>query len=141
MAYSRKMGIDYGDARIGIAFTDLLNIICSPYDTIKTTTLEENTTFLASLIQEKDVDTVVIGLPLNMDGSEGNRAIKTRVFGDALKAKTKVPVVYWDERLSSCEAEDILFESDMNWRKKKGIIDKIAASIILESWLASNKKG
>lgn len=140
MAYSRKMGIDYGDARIGVALTDLLCIICSPHSTIQSKSMEENVTALSKLISEQQVDTVVIGLPLNMDGTEGARAAKTRAFGQALQQQTSAAVVFWDERLSSMEAEDILAESTMHWKQKKGIIDRVAASIILQSWLASNQK-
>lgn len=140
MAYARKMGLDYGDARIGIALTDLLCVICSPHSIIKNTTQEQNVAAIAKLISENMVDTVVIGLPLNMDGTEGVRAEKTRAFGQALQTATKANIVYWDERLSSFEAEDILSETKMNWKQKKEVIDKLAASIILQGWLAANQK-
>ena len=90
---------------------------------------------MKKLVIEQQVEKIVMGLPLNMDGSEGERAIKTRIFGDMLEKATNVPVVYQDERLSSVEAENYLLSGDVKREKRKNLIDKVAACIILEDYL------
>ena len=141
MQYKRLMGVDYGDVRIGIAFSDLLQIICSPYETYIRINEEADLKYLANLIKKQDVEIVVFGLPLNMDGTEGDRALKTREFASKLAVLVDVKVVFHDERLSSIEAEDLLISANVKREKRKQLIDKIAAQIILESYLNSVKKG
>ena len=140
MQYGRIMGIDYGRVRIGIALTDLLKTIASPYEVYKSVPRKKDIEYFVRLIKEKEVDKVVIGLPLNMDGSEGERALKTRAFGDELEKASNVPVVYQDERLSSVEAENYLLDGDLRRDKRKNLIDKVSASIILEDYLRSIAK-
>ena len=135
MQYGRIMGIDYGRVRIGIALTDLLKTIASPYEVYKSVSRKKDIEYFVRLIKEKEVDKVVLGLPLNMDGSEGERALKTRAFGDELEKASNVPVVYQDERLSSVEAENYLLDGDLRRDKRKNLIDKVSASIILEDYL------
>lgn len=139
MQYKRIMCLDYGDVRIGIAFSDLLKTIASPYDTYTRKTLEQDLEYFYNLAKEKEVDTVVIGLAYNMDGTSGERIILTKQFGELLKNKLNLPIEYVDERLSSVEAEDILAEAHIPAIKRKGLIDKIAASIILQNYLNSKK--
>ena len=134
------MGIDYGQVRIGIALTDLMKVIASPYEVYKSVSKSSDLEYFAKLVKEKEVQKIVIGLPLNMDGSEGKRAIATRQFGEALQSKTGLPVVYQDERLSSVEAEEYLLSADVRRDKRKNLIDKVSASIILEEYLRSNCK-
>lgn len=141
MQYKRLMGIDYGDVRIGIAFSDLLQIICSPYETYKRIGEEQDLNYLVKLIKEKEVETVVFGLPLNMDGTEGDRAVKTREFASKLNSLINVNIVFYDERLSSVEAEELLISANVKRQDRKNLIDKVAAQIILESYLNSGKKG
>ncbi len=140
MQYGRIMGIDYGRVRIGIALTDLLKTIASPYEVYKSVSRKKDIEYFVKLIKEKEVDKVVLGLPLNMDGSEGERALKTRAFGDELEKASNVPVVYQDERLSSVEAENYLLDGDLRRDKRKNLIDKVSASIILEDYLRSIAK-
>lgn len=140
MQYGRIMGIDYGRVRIGIALTDLLKTIASPYEVYKSVSRKKDIEYFVRLIKEKEVDKVVLGLPLNMDGSEGERALKTRAFGDELEKASNVPVVYQDERLSSVEAENYLLDGDLRRDKRKNLIDKVSASIILEDYLRSIAK-
>ena len=135
MQYGRIMGIDYGKVRIGIALTDLLKIVASPYQVYKSVSRNADIEYLKKLVIEQQVEKIVMGLPLNMDGSEGERAIKTRIFGDMLEKATNVPVVYQDERLSSVEAENYLLSGDVKREKRKNLIDKVAACIILEDYL------
>lgn len=139
MQYRRKMGIDYGDKRIGIAFTDLLGLISSAYDVYENKNTETSLSYLSELAKEKNVDEIVIGLPLSMDGSENERTAVTKSFGEKLSKLSGVKVVYEDERLSSYEAEEILKEAKLPWEKRKQILDKVSAQVILQSYL-NNKK-
>ena len=131
----RKMALDYGEVRIGIAFSDLLNIIANGYETYTRKGLQEDIEYLANLTKEKEVDTIVLGLPINMDGTEGERAIATREFGVLLEQRTSLPVKYLDERLTSASAERMLIEADMRREKRKQVIDKVSATIILQNYL------
>lgn len=138
MKNTRIMALDYGDVRIGIAFSDLMRSIASPYETYKRSQEGKDLMYLAKLANDNDAGLIVIGLPLNMDGSEGDRAKKTRRFGDKLSKSSNIKVEYMDERLTSVEAEEILIDAGMRRDKRKNIIDKLAASLILKSYL--NKK-
>lgn len=135
MQYGRIMGIDYGKVRIGIALTDLLKTIASPYEVYKSVSLQKDVEYFVKLVKEKEVEKIVLGLPLNMDDSEGERAKRTRIFGEMLEKACGVPVVYQDERLSSVEAENYLLDGDVRRDKRKNLIDKVAATIILEDYL------
>ena len=137
MQYKRIMCLDYGDVRIGIAFSDLLQIVASPYQTYTRKNLESDLAFFADLCTKHDVETIVMGLPYNMDGTSGERNKVTQEFGNLLSQATGLDVVYVDERLSSVEAEDVLAEAKIPAIKRKGLIDKIAASIILQTYLNS----
>lgn len=139
MQYKRIMCLDYGDVRIGIAFSDLLRTIASPYDTYTRKTLEQDLEYFYNLAKSQDVDTIVIGLAFNMDGTSGDRVDVTKQFGELLSQKLNLPIEYVDERLSSVEAEDILAEAHIPAIKRKGLIDKIAASIILQNYLNIKK--
>lgn len=135
MQYKRVMGLDYGDARIGIAFSDLLCTIASPYDTLWRKTLAEDLEYFKNLVTSNDVGLIVIGLAYNMDGSEGKRVEVTKEFGGLLQKELGIPVQYVDERLSSVEAEDLLRQAHVPPIKRKGLLDKISASIILQNYL------
>ena len=131
----RKMALDYGDVRIGIAFSDLLNIIANGYETYSRKNEEDDLIYLAKVIKDNQVDTVVMGLPKNMDGTSGERVELTKQFGDKLATQANVKVVYLDERLTSVSAERLLIEADVRREKRKQVIDKIAATIILQNYL------
>lgn len=131
----RKMGIDYGDKRIGIALSDALCIISSPFEVYKNVGEEDAINHIIKLIKEYNVDEIAMGLPLNMDGTEGERALIHRQFGDKLATLSGVKVVYIDERLTSAEAEDILIASGVRREKRKELIDKISAQIILQTYI------
>ncbi len=135
----RKMALDYGEVRIGIAFSDLLNIIANAYETYTRVGEEKDIEYLTKLAKEKEVDTIVIGLPINMDGSEGERALATRAFGEKLKEFSKLNIKYLDERLTSVSAERLLIEADMRREKRKQVIDKVSATIILQNYLDMTK--
>ena len=140
MQKHRKMGVDYGDKRIGIALSDLLCIISSPHEVYQNRGEEDALKHLDKIIKENDVDEVAFGLPLNMDGTEGERAKLHRAFGEKLENYSGVKVYFIDERLTSAEAEDILISSGVRREKRKELIDKIAAQIILQTFI-NLKKG
>lgn len=135
MQLHRKMGIDYGDKRIGIALTDALCIISSPYEVYKNVGQEDALNHICKLAKEFDVDAIAMGLPLNMDGTEGDRALIHRDFGQKLEEQSGIKVYFVDERLTSAEAEEILISSGVRREKRKELIDKISAQLILESFV------
>lgn len=141
MQRHRKMGIDYGDKRIGIALTDPMCIISSPYEVFKNLGLVQSLSHIDKLIKEFDVDEVVMGLPLNMDGSEGERALIHKEIGQKIADFSGVTVHYIDERLTSAEAEEFLISSGVRREKRKELIDKISAQIILQTFMNNIKRG
>lgn len=132
---NRVMGIDLGDARIGIAMSDMMKIIANGYETYKRIDEETDLKHIADLISSNDVDTVVFGLPLNMDGTSGNRVETTREFADKLSQLVGVRIAFQDERLTTVTAERMLISADVRRDKRKQVIDKIAATIILQTYL------
>ncbi len=136
----RKMGLDYGDVRIGIAFSDLLGIIANGYESYTRINLDKDLDYLSNLAKKNDVDEIIIGLPINMDGTEGERVVKTREFGSLLSKCSGLKVNYIDERLSSVSAERLLIEADVRRENRKKVIDKVSATIILQSFLDKNSK-
>ena len=133
--YYRIMGIDYGDVRMGIAFSDLSRTIATGYETYVRKSLEQDITHLKGLIQEKSVKKIVMGLPLNMDGSQGIRVQATYDFASKLKESINIPIEYVDERLTSAEAEKFLIDQDVSRKKRKQVIDKMSAVLILQEYL------
>lgn len=135
MQNHRKMGVDYGDKRIGIALTDALCIISSPYEVYPNKGEEDALNHLVELVKKYNVDGIAMGLPINMDGTEGERALIHRQFGEKLEKLSNVKVSFIDERLTSAEAEEILISSGVRREKRKELIDKIAAQIILQTYM------
>lgn len=138
MQYMRKMGLDYGKARVGVAFSDLSSTIASADHIYKTKSLEEDLDYFANLIKEKSVNFVVFGLPLQTDGTEGEMAKVVRDFAEKLSEKTGVSVAFQDERYTSFEAEEYLKEAKIKWDKRKELLDKVSAQIILQNYLDEN---
>ena len=134
----RIIGIDYGDARVGIAVSDLLGITAQGVKTVKNTGIKQLLGEIGAVINEYKPEKIVIGLPKNMDGSEGFRVDATRDFADKLKTIYKGEVVFWDERLSSMGAERYLNETNTRGKKRKAVLDTVAACIILEGYLAAH---
>ncbi len=131
----RKMALDYGEVRIGVAFSDLLNIIANGYETYTRKDIDSDLKYLSDLAKEKEVDKIIVGLPINMDGTEGERAQATRAFGEKLSQVSGLPIYYLDERLTSVSAERMLIEADVRRENRKKVIDKISATIILQDYL------
>ena len=136
----RILGIDYGDARIGTSVCDEMETMALPLKTVKSESMRKNIDAMAKLALSEKVGLIVIGLPLNMDGSEGERASKTRSFGKVLSKVSSLEVEYIDERLTSVEAEEIMDSVGVKKSKRKDIIDTIAAQIILQTYLDGKKK-
>jgi putative Holliday junction resolvase len=136
----RAMGLDVGTKTIGVALSDELYLTAQALVTLSRAGMKRDLAELERLAKEHEVNHWVVGLPLNMNGTEGDRAKDSRKLGDALKDVTTLPVDYWDERLSTVEAERILLQADVSRKKRKLVIDKLAAAVILQGWLDSRPK-
>ena len=130
----RVLGIDYGDSRIGLAMSDPLKIIASPYKTIRNEGNEKCLQVFQSLIKEKDVEAIVVGLPMGLKGQETVQTKKVREFANLLYA-LKLPIHLEDERLSSISAEKSMIQQNIKTGHNKGLIDQRAAAIILQQFL------
>ena len=135
----RIMGVDYGDARTGIAISDLLCSIVGTTTVIHSRNSEKTIEQIVQLIREKEVTEIVMGLPKNMDGTEGARAELCRQFAARLEVAAGLPVHMWDERRTTVEAHYILSEHNYHGNKRKNTVDAVAASLILEGYLAYRK--
>ena len=133
----RKLALDLGDARIGIAQSDMLGIIANGLETLNRTNLQADLDHIVNLVKQNGVDTIVLGLPINMDGSKGERVEKTYIFAEKLKEvlPNNVKIDFIDERLTTVSAEKVLLQADVRRDKRKTVIDKMAATIILQSYL------
>lgn len=136
----RALGLDLGTKTIGLAVTDELGLTAQGLPTWERVGPRKDVAELTRLAREYGVDRFVIGLPLNMDGSEGPRAEATKKFGATLEEATKLPVIYWDERLTTVAAQRVLLEADLSRKRRKEVIDQVAASLILQGWLDAQPK-
>ena len=132
----RIMAIDYGDARTGLAVSDLTGTLCGEAWTVNEWNAERLAQTVAQEAKTREVGTLVLGLPLNMDGSEGPRAEKARSFAALLEEASGLPVALWDERRTSVDAHRILHANGKKMKKHKQSVDAVAASLILEGYLA-----
>lgn len=132
----RIMGVDYGDARTGIAISDLLCSIVGSTTVIHSRNAEKTVAQIQQIVIEKEIGEIVIGLPKNMDGTEGPRAQLCREFAALVEEKTGKKVVMWDERRTTVEAHNILSAHNYHGKKRKDTVDAVAASLILEGYLA-----
>lgn len=136
----KVMGVDYGDARTGVAVSDLLCSIVGSTTVIHSRNVEKTLSELCRIVQEQSVGEIVVGLPKNMDGTEGPRAQLCREFAERLSDMTDLPVQLWDERRTTVEAHNILSQHNYHGKKRKDTVDAVAASLILEGYLAYRKK-
>lgn len=132
----RIMGIDYGDARTGVAISDLLCSIVGTTCVVPSRNTEKAIADIVRLVQENEVRQIVVGLPKNMDGTEGARAELCREFAAKLQEATGLEVAMWDERRTTVEAHNILSQHNYHGKKRKNTVDAVAASLILEGYLA-----
>lgn len=131
----RALGLDLGTKTIGIAVSDELGLTAQGRPTLARRGPRQDLEALNALAVELGVDRFILGLPLNMSGDEGPRAEATRLFGTALSQATGLPVIYQDERLTTVEANRTLISADVSRKKRREVIDQLAASLILQGWL------
>ena len=129
------MALDVGDKRIGIAVTDALGLTVQGRPTLGRKSLSEDLEYISALVAEDRVVEVVVGHPLHLDGARTRQTEKTEAFAEYLKTALSVPVVFWDERLTSFDAEARLEEMGLDWRKRRDHVDELAATLILEDYL------
>ncbi len=140
MTGKRYMAIDLGDVRVGIAVSDMMGIVANALETYYRKNDEEDFAHILKLIREQNAGVVVVGLPLNMDGSKGPRALAAEEWGGKLAELTQARVVFQDERLTTVTSERVLIESGMRREKRKDVIDRVAATVILQTYLDNPRK-
>jgi putative Holliday junction resolvase len=136
----RTMGLDIGTRTIGVATSDELGIAAHGLKTIRRKSMEEDLKEIATIIRELEIDKIVVGLPKNMDGTLGRQAEIVLQWVEGLKDKIHIPVETWDERLSTVGASKVLLEADLSRRKRKKVIDKLAAVLILQGYLEQRRR-
>jgi putative Holliday junction resolvase len=135
----RTLALDFGDRRIGIALSDPLGLAARPLMTLERTSWGRDLERIGDLIRENDVRRIVVGLPLDMDGEKGGRARLTEAFMRRLRGATGLPVIPWDERLTTVQAERILVSADVSRARRRRVVDQLAAVIILQAYLDSRR--
>jgi putative Holliday junction resolvase len=135
----RILGIDFGDRKIGLAISDRLGLTAQPHASYRRKTEREDKEYFKNLVAEYGIHEVIVGLPLRMDGSSGTRAEKTREFACWLKQILGLPIIFWDERLTTKQANKILSQQKIAPKAKKEIEDQISAVIILSTYLESKR--
>ncbi|MDD6728670.1 MAG: Holliday junction resolvase RuvX [Eubacteriales bacterium] len=133
------MSIDYGDARTGIAFCDVNEILASAYTVINESYAPKLVDKIIEIIDTEKPGKIIIGLPRNMDGTYGYRADKCKEFGELLSEKTDLPIDFEDERLTTVIAHDILSSNNVRGKKRKDTVDAVSAVVILQSYIDKNK--
>jgi len=135
----RILGIDFGDRNIGLAVSDALLLTAQAIGRYRIQNKEEDKKYFLELVSKYEISEIVIGLPLRMDGSPGTRVEKTKKFARWLEGTLNLPIVFWDERLTTQQALKILSQQKIHFRKKKSLKDQISASLILSSYLESKR--
>ena len=141
----RALGLDIGTVRIGIAQSDMLGMLASNLETYTRKYIKVDVAHIVHIIQQNNIDTVVVGLPLKMNGEEGQSVQMVKDFVQELQAQLQeknmqIPIVYQDERLTTVSAERVLLSANVRREKRKQVVDKIAAQIILQAYLDKPKK-
>lgn len=136
----RIMGLDYGERRIGVAMSDLFGWTAQGLEVIDQKVVADPMARIVELIKQHEVESIVVGLPKNMNGTVGPSGENCIAFAEKLKETLSLPVQLWDERLTTVSAERALLEADVSRRKRKQVIDKMAAAILLQSYLDSISK-
>jgi putative Holliday junction resolvase len=136
----RIMGLDIGTRTIGIAISDELGMTAQGIKTLRRKSTEEDFKEISAIIRQFEIEKIIVGLPKNMDGTLGRQAEKVLKWIEALKYKVETPVATWDERLSTVGASRVLLEADLSRRKRKTVIDKLAAVLILQGYLDQSRR-
>jgi putative Holliday junction resolvase len=131
----RLLGLDVGSKTVGLALSDVMRSIATPYDTIQRGKFGTDAKTLFAIIDKQEVGGLILGLPLEMDGREGSRCQSVRQFGANLLAVRDIPIAYWDERLSTAAVTRTLLEADTSRKRRGELVDKLAASYILQGFL------
>ncbi len=132
---TRILALDYGSKRMGVALSDELGWTAQPLETFERRTLSWDLAHIQQLVQSHEVGQVLIGLPLRLNGEEGPAVQAVRRFIDQLGPALSVPIITWDERMTTCAAEDLLIAADVSRKKRKGVVDRVAAAILLQGYL------
>ena len=140
LSSGRVLGLDVGSRRIGLAVSDPLGITAQGLETLQRRNKRYDFEQLQRIIQEYDVREIVVGLPLRMSGAEGIQSFKMQVFAEDLRKRFRLPVHLWDERLTSAEANRLLRETDLSIEKRGKAVDRMAAILILQSWMESRNR-
>lgn len=136
----RVLALDLGEVRVGVARSDLLKMIANPVQTYKRQSLTRDIDNFCKMVVENEADELVIGLPINMNGTEGEKALAAREIGRLIQEKMpELKIIFQDERLTTVEAEDFLIESNMRRQDRRKVIDQVAACIILQTYLDRRK--
>ena len=133
----RLLGLDHGTRRIGVAVSDELQIIATPLEYILAEPLDKALDRIVELIADKQVELIVVGMPRNMDGTYGPAAQKVKEFITTVQARVSIPIKTWDERLTSAQANRVLLQGGVRRDKRKQNVDKMAAAILLQSYMDS----
>ena len=141
MGRTRILALDPGTKRIGVALSDELGWTAQPLETFERRSIEADVQHIQGLVSRHEVAEVVMGMPIRLDGSIGPAAESVRSLIELLQTRLTVPIVAWDERLTSKAAEDLLIEANVSRRKRKGAVDRVAAALLLQSYLASLSEG
>lgn len=138
-SFMRVLGLDVGDRTIGVALSDETETLATGLPNLERVGPRKDVRAVAELVRRHEVGRLVVGLPRRLDGSVGEQAEKVLAFVDALKPSVRVPVDTWDERMTTRMAEQVLIEADVSRRDRRGLVDKVAAVLILQSWLDAKK--
>jgi len=134
-AATRLLGVDYGTVRVGLAISDAERRLASPLAVYERRGREADAVYFRTLIEAEEVGALVVGMPVHLDGREGQKAIEARAFGVWLAEATGLPVTFWDERFSTVEAESALWQAGLTHKKRKARRDRVAAQILLQAYL------
>lgn len=134
---TRLLGLDVGDTTIGLALSDVMRTIASPFETIERTKFTKDMEKLSGIIEKQKIGGLIIGYPVNMDGSLGPRTQSTRTFVSNMSKTVKLPMLLWDERMSTMAVERTMLEADLSRERRAQLVDKLAASYMLQGFLDS----
>jgi putative Holliday junction resolvase len=137
--FGRILALDVGKKRIGLAVSDALGISAQGLPTFERTRVRDDVRQLAALVREREIGLLLVGHPLHMSGTESRQAAYTRDFAERLRTETGLPIVYWDERLTTVEAERVLREANATLDQRKKAVDRLAAVLLLESYLDARR--
>jgi putative pre-16S rRNA nuclease len=139
--WSRLLGVDFGQVRVGLAVSDADRHIASPFATYSRRNSEHDANYFRKLVLTEEIAEIVVGLPLHLDGREGQKAIEARAYGRWLAETTGLPVLFWDERFSTVQAESVLWEAGLTHKRRKDRRDRVAAQMLLQAYIDAGCPG